>query len=196
MGANMCFCEDSNKIITKDLKIDNSIIHNYSYKDISPLTNSSRVLKSPSVHRKTNSVYLNIEIDQIIPEQKLHTKNDNEILFIGELELINSCKNANSFLFCSLTRMSFSMYENKLLFISMKKANQVIPLENITTVDLGKCNDEMFFVINYSNVLSSQDTTFGLSTLKFKTKNREMLFKWVVVLNYFVQKRSMKNFKA
>ena len=183
MGINMCLCENNSKPLTNDLNIEDSIIRNYSYNDIS---NSSRALKSPeNSPKKTISA---IDIDQIIPEKKLHTKNDKELLYMGELYV------DSSIFFCALTGESFSIYEQKSQFISMKKPQQLIQLENIISVDLSKDKNEMFFVMNYITAANSTLDSSGHQegSLKVKAKNKESLFKWIVVLNFFVQKSKMK----
>lgn len=181
----MCLCENNSKPISNDLNVEDSIIRNYSYNDIS---NSSRALKSPSNSPKKSFSALELDIEQIIPEKKLHTKNDKELLYMGEL-LIDT----NS-LFCALTGESFSIYENKAQFISLKKPQQLIQLDNIISVDIKKENNEIFCLINF---ITSANTTLDSSgyhegSLRVKAKNKELLFKWVVVLNFFVQKSKMK----
>ena len=120
-----------------------------------------------------------ISVNNIIPEQKLHSKNNNEIMFIGELEKIEGCVIVP--LFSTLTRQKFNFYENKSQFIAMKKPNSFIELKKIKNADLIKGNNNPQLLLCIIMIENNEKKIF-------QTKTKELLFKWLCVLNYFIYK--------
>ena len=119
-----------------------------------------------------------ISVNSIIPEQKLHSKNNNEIMFLGELEKIEE-NNIISY-FATLNRLKINFYENKSQFISMKKPNYIIDLNKIKNADMIKENNNklLLCIIMFENN----------EKIIFQTKTNTKLFKWLCVLNYFIHK--------
>ena len=119
-----------------------------------------------------------ISVNSIIPEQKLHSKNNNEIMFLGELEKIEE-NNIISY-FATLNRLKINFYENKSQFISMKKPNYIIELNKIKNADMIKENNNklLLCIIMFENN----------EKIIFQTKTNTKLFKWLCVLNYFIHK--------
>jgi hypothetical protein len=119
-----------------------------------------------------------ISVNSIIPEQKLHSKNNNEIMFLGELEKIEE-NNIISY-FATLNRLKINFYENKSQFISMKKPNYIIELNKIKNADMIKENNNklLLCIIMFENN----------EKIIFQTKTNIKLFKWLCVLNYFIHK--------
>ena len=119
-----------------------------------------------------------ISVNSIIPEQKLHSKNNNEIMFLGELEKIEE-NNIISY-FATLNRLKINFYENKSQFISMKKPNYIIELNKIKNADMIKENNNklLLCIVMFENN----------EKIKFQTKTNTKLFKWLCVLNYFIHK--------
>ena len=117
-----------------------------------------------------------ISVNSIIPEQKLHSKNNNEIMFLGELEKIEE-NNIISY-FATLNRLKINFYENKSQFISMKKPNYIIELNKIKNADMIKENNNklLLCIIMFENN----------EKIIFQTKTNIKLFKWLCVLNYFI----------
>ena len=120
-----------------------------------------------------------ISVNNIIPEQKLHSKNNNEIMFIGELEKIEGCVIVP--LFSTLTRQKINFYENKSQFIAMKKPNSFIELKKIKNADLIKGNNNPQLLLCIIMIENNEKKIF-------QTKTKELLFKWLCVLNYFIYK--------
>ena len=123
-----------------------------------------------------------LSVNNIIPEQKLHSKNNNEIMFIGDLEKIEGNKIFP--FFSTLTRLKINFYDNKSQFISMKKPNYIIELKNIKNADLVKENNNTQLLLCIS-LIENDEKIF------FKIKTKELLFKWLCVLNYFIHKSQM-----
>jgi hypothetical protein len=117
-----------------------------------------------------------ISVNSIIPEQKLHSKNNNEIMFLGELEKIEE-NNIISY-FATLNRLKINFYENKSQFISMKKPISSLNLNQILNADIMKdCENKLFLCIN---LIENEEKKL------FQTKTKQLLFKWRCVLNYFI----------
>ena len=120
-----------------------------------------------------------ISVNNIIPEQKLHSKNNNEIMFIGDLEKIEGCVIFP--FFSTLTRQKINFYENKSHFIAMKKPNSFIELKKIKNADLIKGNNNPQLLLCIIMIENNEKKIF-------QTKTKELLFKWLCVLNYFIYK--------
>ena len=117
-----------------------------------------------------------MQIEDIISEEKIHTKNNYEVVFRGNLLLINDNGEIKSqSLFCVMSRINLKIYKNITLFLKMKKPLLIINLRSIKNIHIIK------------------DPIHGLcfSLLDkyiFTSKNKDQVFKWIVVLNYFSSK--------
>ena len=184
-------CISCNNLIVKKSEYnlgEGSVIHNFTYKEfISPREYSTEPTgdnKSPKIN------YKELEIEQIISEDKIHSRNDLEILFCGDLFIEDKIDFNFDLMFCALTRVKLFIYENKAKFISMKKPKKSIPLKLIETINISKIEKEMIFIMKVNDVKNGVSNDVYLN---FKAKNEEMVFKWVVVLTYFAQKSTMKD---
>ena len=127
-------------------------------------------------NNNNNFSYENLQIEDIISEEKIHTKNNNEVVFRGNLLLINDNGEIKSqSLFCVMSRINLKLYKNITLFLKMKKPLLIINLRSIKNIHIIK------------------DPIHGLcfSLLDkyiFTSKNKDQIFKWIVVLNYFSSK--------
>lgn len=174
MGANIC--EANLPTMKKESEI---IINNYLY-DLSSVTKrDSKTLqtisKASTPSKKENN--FNIDIEKIISVNKLHTKNDNEVLFISNLELLSDNNNTYHPMFCVLTRLYFISYEKKIDFLSMKRPISKILLELIKSVEAIQYDSKWHFCILLKNKESK---------LRYQGINDEIILKWVVVMNYFI----------
>ena len=100
-------------------------------------------------------------------------------MFIGELEKIEGCVIVP--LFSTLTRQKINFYENKSQFIAMKKPNSFIELKKIKNADLIKGNNNPQLLLCIIMIENNEKKIF-------QTKTKELLFKWLCVLNYFIYK--------
>ena len=66
----------------------------------------------------------------------------------------------------------------------MKKPNFIIELKNIKNADLVKENNNTQLLLCIS-LIENDEKIF------FKIKTKELLFKWLCVLNYFIHKSQM-----
>ena len=117
-----------------------------------------------------------LSVNSIIPEQKLHSKNNNEIMFYGDLKNFENKNVISSF--ATLTRLKLSFYFDKSQFISMKKPISSLNLNQILNADIMKdCENKLFLCIN---LIENEEKKL------FQTKTKQLLFKWLCVLNYFI----------
>ena len=153
---------DNNNKNMKLLKnIDNNVIYN-----------------DESENNKKNKKfsYENLQIEDIISEEKIHTKNNHEVVFRGNLLLINdNGKNKYETLFCVMSRINLKIYKNITYFLQMKKPLLIINLKLIKNIHIIKN--------------ASLGICFSLlDKYIFSSQNQEQVFKWIVVLNYFSSK--------
>ena len=117
-----------------------------------------------------------LSVNSIIPEQKLHSKNNNEIMFYGDLKNFDNKNLISSF--ATLTRLKLSFYFDKSQFISMKKPISSLNLNQILNADIMKdCENKLFLCVN---LIENEEKKL------FQTKTKQLLFKWLCVLNYFI----------
>jgi hypothetical protein len=125
---------------------------------------------------KGNNSFENLQIEDIISEEKIHTKNNIEVVFRGNLLLVNSNGNLdNRLVYCVMSRIKLKLYNNIHFFLRMKKPLFIIDLHSVKDIHIFK--DEYFglcFSLLDKYILTSY--------------NKEQLFKWIVVLNYFSSK--------
>lgn len=175
MGA--IICEATLPPITKEGNKE-LILDKYSY-DMALITQRDtktlQTISKPSTPLKENN--FNIDIEKIISLNKLHTKNDNEVLFISNLELFSDDNRTYKPLFCVLTRVFFISYEKKIDFLSMRKPISKIHLESIESVEAIQYKSKWHFSILL------RPNQFKL---KYQGMNDEIILKWVVVMNYFI----------
>ena len=74
---------------------------------------------------KNNSVikfYNNLQIEDIISEEKIHTKNNIEVVFRGNLLLIKDKEHLeNKLIYCVMSRIKLKLYNDINFFLRMKK---------------------------------------------------------------------------
>lgn len=122
-----------------------------------------------------NFSYENFQIEDIISEEKIHTKNNHEIVFRGNLLLVNN--NENKMVYCVMSRIKLKLYKDITFFLKMKKPLFIIDLHLIKNIHIIK------------------DASLGicfslLDKYIFNSNNKNTLFKWIVILNYFSSKLS------
>ena len=161
-----------NSLISISDKINNNINNN--------VANKRNIEKNLEINKENKPKkenqdfsYENFQIEDIISEEKIHTKFNHEIVFKGNLLLVNNNdKIKTQIVFCSMTRINLKIYKNINFFLRMKKPLFVINLHFIKNIQIIK--DE------------SLGICFSiLDKYIFCSDSKEQLFKWIVVLNYF-----------
>ena len=171
-----CLCNKNEK---HEYKIKNETLTDIHF-------NSTNKINENVKNKTTIDEYPLENIENIISPQKLHSKNKNEILFLGELQKILIKENLIFPLFCTLTREKLNCYNSKANFIAMKKPYMIIYLNNVNNVDLIKDKDNnlcLLFNLKEDNEKNEKNI--------FMTKNKKMMFKWMLLLNYFIQQSKM-----
>ena len=143
------------------------------------------------------------DIKNIISEYKLNHLKDDEIIYSGTLEKILKIPDKNTIAysqrFCIFTKNYFAYYKTKEAYISLNKPmlliknNYIIRIEN-TTLDGGsfyfgiicEVNDETRSLINKVNSFVTNEANTCELLLGFRTKEYDIMMKWVVVLRYFI----------
>ena len=125
---------------------------------------------------KEKNSFENLQIEDIISEEKIHTKNNIEVVFRGNLLLIKDKEHLeNILIYCVMSRIKLKIYNDINFFLRMKKPLFTIDLHSVKNIHIFK--DE-FFGLCFSL----------LDKYTFTSNNKEQLFKWIVVLNYFSSK--------
>ena len=150
-----------------------------------------------------NKVELNIY--NIFPKDKLMNLEDNSILCHGLLEKIIKIPTKNKFIynerFCILTKKTFAYYKSKENYLNLCKPLFSIDLKYIKKVEQTVSDDKIFYfglicIINdktrqYLNKINtfvnSNEKNNEEFLIGFRSKNKELIIKWIIILNYFIQ---------
>ena len=198
MGITMCSCDKKikNELVKDDLivniPINNNINDDNKFENL-PINNNNIIKKNINItipgrvnSKKEKKIKENesnkengndlMSVNSIIPEKKLHSKNNNEIMFIGDLQYFENENLISSF--ATLTRLNLNFYKDKAQFISMKKPISSLNLNQMLNADLTKDNDNNLFLC--ITLIENQEKKI------YQIKTKELLFKWLCVLNYFI----------
>ena len=123
-----------------------------------------------------NLTYENIQIEDIISEEKIHTKNNHEVVFRGNLLLLSKTGEFEKMIiYCVMSRINLKLYKDINFFLKMKKPLFIIDLKLAKNIQIIKDNElGLCFSLLNKYIFNSQD--------------KEQLFKWIVILNYFSNK--------
>ena len=168
-------------------KISNNNINNIKLENNEEIKENSSNLKNEEDNLKNsnqnnnnnenkNLSYENLQIEEIISEEKIHTKNNHEVVFMGNLLLINKSKEfEKENIYCVMSRINLKLYKNINSFLKMKKPILIIELKMAKNIQIIKDNE--------------LGVCFSLlDKYIFNSQNKEQLFKWIVILNYFSNK--------
>ena len=152
---------------------------------------------------KTNVVELNI--DSIFPKNKLIQLEENSILCHGFLEKIIKIPTKNKFIynerFCILTKKSFAYFKSKENYLNLWKPLFTIDLKNIKKVEQTVSDDKIFYfglicIINdetrqyvdkINTFVNSNENNKDEFLIGFRSKNKELILKWIIILNYLIE---------
>ena len=156
-----------NKFINKKENYKNDIVENNN-KNIKD--NNKNNLENK------NLTYENIQIEEIISEEKIHTKNNHEVVFRGNLLLLSKTGEFEKMIiYCVMSRINLKLYKDINFFLKMKKPLFIIDLKLAKNIQIIKDNElGLCFSLLDKYIFNSQD--------------KEQLFKWIVILNYFSNK--------
>ena len=148
----------------------------------------------------------NINIQNIIPKNKLTRLKEDEIIYSGTLEKIlnipESKKITYSKRFCVLTKKYFAYYKSKESFISLNKPMFVIENNDIIRTENTFLDGEGYFgiicdvnertrnLIYRVNSFVTKEENNSQLLLGFRSNNYEEMTKWLILLNYFISERN------
>ena len=155
----------------KEDNINNNIEENKENKNKQIIENNNIINKE-----NKNITFENLQIEEIISEEKIHTKNNHEVVFRGNLLLISKTGDFEKMvIYCVMSRINLKLYKNINFFLKMKKPLFIIDLKLAKNIQIIK-DDELGLCFSL------------LDKYIFNSQNKEQLFKWIVILNYFSNK--------
>ena len=189
---------------TSDEVLNREIVRNKEKKNeinIIPET-SEKIMKK----EEKNEQQKNLNIQNIIPKNKLTRLKEDEIIYSGTLEKIlnipESKKITYSKRFCVLTKKYFAYYKSKESFISLNKPMFVIENNDIIRTENTFLDGEGYFgiicdvnertrnLIYRVNSFVTKEENNSQLLLGFRSNNYEEMTKWLILLNYFISERN------
>ena len=147
----------------------------------------------------------NINIFNIISKNKLLKLNENSILCNSILEKIIKIPEKSKIIynerFCVLTKKKFSYYKSKESYLNLGKPLLLIDLKNIIKVEQTILDDTSYYfglicmindetkkyVDKINTFINAGENNNEEFLLGFRSKNKDLIIKWIVILNYFVE---------
>ena len=160
------------------------------------------------VEKNTNILFevnKSLNIFNIISKNKLVNLKDNSILCNSILEKIIKIPEKSKIIynerFCVLTKKNFSYYKSKESYLNLGKPLLLIDLKNIIKVEqtildetsyyfglICMINDETKkYVDKINSFINAGENNKEEFLLGFRSKNKDLIIKWIVILNYFVE---------
>ena len=204
-GENNKYFDNNNNENNYDKNnLNNNNVHNSDKeKDEKDETNDAE----NSNNEKNNIINMNgiIDIFSVVPKSRLLKITENSILCNSKLEKIikipEKKKIVYSERFCVLTKKNFSYYKSKECFLKLTKPLLSINLKNVTRVEQDKLDDTSYYfglicainedTKNYldkiNTYISVEDNNSEVFLLGFRSNNKDLIIKWIVILNYLIQ---------
>jgi hypothetical protein len=103
--------------------------------------------------------------------------------------------------FCVLTKKNFSYYKSKESYLKLNKPLLSISLKNILKVEQAILDDTSYyfglicaindetkqFLDKINTFINIEENNSEEFLLGFRSKNKDLIIKWIVILNYFVE---------
>jgi len=146
-----------------------------------------------------------INIYKIIPKNKISKLDDDAIICNSILEKIIKIPSKNKIIynerFCVLTKKTFAYYKSKESYLNLSKPLLLIDLKNIKKVEQTILDDTSYYFGLICNI--NDDTKMYIDKINtfinigennmeefllgFRSKNKDLIIKWIVILNYLVE---------
>jgi len=146
-----------------------------------------------------------INIYKIIPKNKISKLDDDAIVCNSILEKIIKIPSKNKIIynerFCVLTKKTFAYYKSKESYLNLSKPLLLIDLKNIKKVEQTILDDTSYYFGLICNI--NDDTKMYIDKINtfinigennmeefllgFRSKNKDLIIKWIVILNYLVE---------
>ena len=210
--------KNNNNIKNNNNNINNTTNNNNENRQSNNNTINNKKLKSKGILKhKTekndksnydNKKIKNFNIFQIIPEKKLFSLKEDDIVFASDLErMINDSDKGiitYSNRFCILTKSFFSYFSSKESFIRLKKPLFQINIQFITRIEEANLDENSYYFclvfklneqimnsiknINSFTTVNEEEKNEKESMLGFKSSDEDLVIKWVSILNFFMNK--------
>mgnify|MGYP002626027561 CR=1 FL=1 len=204
---------DEFEIIDNDivyLSNKNKLIDNTTNTKDDNKENNNECIKEDNKHNfinnneNTKNISKIIDIKRIIPEEKISKLNENSIICNSTLEKIIKIPSKNKITynerFCLLTKKKFSYYKSKECYLKMNKPLLSIDLKNVKKIEQTILDDTSYYfglicVINdntkqfidkINTFISEGENSTEEFLLGFRSKNKDLVVKWIVILNYLI----------
>ena len=143
-----------------------------------------------------------LNIYNIISKNKLEQLQENSILCHGFLEKIIKIPSKNKFIynerFCVLTKKNFSYFKSKENYLNLWKPLFSIDVQYIKKIEQTVSDDKTFYfglicaindetrqyVKKINTFVNNNENNKEEFLIGFRSKNKEMILRWIVVLNY------------
>lgn len=200
--------ENKNNLNNDEYDVNKNDKYDENYKDIGDNDNDAYKKSNNITKKNSNNLFkINkiINIYSIIPKNKLLKLNDNSILCNSILEKIIKIPEKKKIVynerFCVLTKKNFTYYKSKESYLNLAKPLLLIDLKHIIKVEQTILDDTSYYfglicMINeetkkyvdkintFINAGENNDEEFLLG---FRSKDKDLIIKWIVILNYFVE---------
>ena len=172
-------------------------------------TIDTKEIKEENKNIFNSNKYINLY--NIIPKNKILKLDDNAIVCNSILEKIIKIPSKNKIVynerFCVLTKKTFSYYKSKESYLNLSKPLLLIDLKNIKKVEQTILDDTSYYfglicnINDDTKMLIDKINTFiniGENNteeflLGFRSKNKDLIIKWIVILNFLVENNQINN---
>ena len=160
-----------------------------------------------NINNKQNFFNINkfYNIYNIIEKNKLSNINDNTIIYNSILDKIIKIPEKQKVIsnerFCVLTKNNFSYYKSKESYLNLSKPMFLIDLKNIIKVEQTILEDNSYYfglicsinndtkkyIDKINTFINTEENNSDQFLLGFRSKNKDMIIKWIIVLNFFIK---------
>ena len=197
--------ENENEKINNEIIIDNiSPKSEKSQEKQIDINNNYNNIQEENIGINNNNKKSRTELNiyNIISKNKLEQLQENSILCHGFLEKIIKIPSKNKFIynerFCVLTKKNFSYFKSKENYLNLWKPLFSIDVQYIKKIEQTVSDDKTFYfglicaindetrqyVKKINTFVNNNENNKEEFLIGFRSKNKEMILRWIVVLNY------------
>lgn len=197
--------ENENEKINNEIIIDNiSPKSEKSQEKQIDINNNNYNIQEENIGINNNNKKSRTELNiyNIISKNKLEQLQENSILCHGFLEKIIKIPSKNKFIynerFCVLTKKNFSYFKSKENYLNLWKPLFSIDVQYIKKIEQTVSDDKTFYfglicaindetrqyVKKINTFVNNNENNKEEFLIGFRSKNKEMILRWIMVLNY------------
>ena len=197
--------ENENEKINNEIIIDNiSPKSEKSQEKQIDINNNNYNIQEENIGINNNNKKSRTELNiyNIISKNKLEQLQENSILCHGLLEKIIKIPSKNKFIynerFCVLTKKNFSYFKSKENYLNLWKPLFSIDVQYIKKIEQTVSDDKTFYfglicaindetrqyVKKINTFVNNNENNKEEFLIGFRSKNKEMILRWIMVLNY------------